>query len=162
MNKHDDAAFIAANAAVTGEVKIAKDASIWYGASVRGDFSSIEIGESSNIQDNASVHVDKDTPVRIGKRVTIGHNAVIHGCTIEDDCLIGMGAIILNRAVIGKGSVIGAGALVTEGKEIPPGSLAVGAPAKIVRKVSDEDIQRVRENAASYVEMALKHSAGEF
>ncbi|WP_319561567.1 gamma carbonic anhydrase family protein [Marispirochaeta sp.] len=162
MSDVERAAFIAENATVTGNVRIEKDASVWYGASVRGDFAPIVIGESSNIQDNSSVHVDGDAPVSIGKGVTIGHNAVIHGCTIEDDCLIGMGAIILNRAVIGEGSIIGAGALVTEGKVIPPRSLAVGAPARVMREVSEDELQRVKENAASYADMARRHKAGEF
>jgi carbonic anhydrase/acetyltransferase-like protein (isoleucine patch superfamily) len=162
MSNHEKAAFIAETAAVTGDVSLEKDASVWYGASVRGDYASINVGEASNIQDNASIHVDHDAPVKIGKGVTVGHNAVIHGCTVEDDCLIGMGAIILNRAVIGKGSIIGAGALVTEGKVIPPGSLAVGSPAKVMRKVSEEELGRVRQNASSYVEMARRHEAGEF
>lgn len=162
MSIREKAAFVAENAAVTGDVTVGKDASVWYGASVRGDYAPIVIGESTNIQDNASIHVDHEAPVKIGKGVTIGHNAVIHGCTVEDDCLIGMGAIILNRAVIGKGSIIGAGALVTEGKVIPPGSLAVGSPATVMRKVTDEDLQRVRLNASSYVEMARRHNAGEF
>lgn len=153
--------FTAPNAAVTGDVELAEESSVWYGASLRGDLAPVRIGRRTNIQDNATVHVDTDTPTTIGDGVTVGHNAVVHGCTVGDDCLIGMGAIILNNAVVGEGSIIGAGALVTEGKQIPPRSLAVGSPAKVVRQVSDEELQKIRANAARYVTAARRHAAGE-
>ena len=158
----ENAGFIAPNAAVTGDVELGRGASVWYGASVRGDIAPIRIGDGSNIQDNASVHVDEEVPASIGSGVTVGHNAVIHGCTIEDDCLIGMGAIILNGARIGAGSIVGAGALVTENKEIPPGSLAVGAPARVVRPISDEEREKVKANAERYMVNARRHARGEF
>ena len=158
----DKAAFIAPNAAVTGNVTLEKDSSVWYGASVRGDLAPVTIGAGTNIQDNATVHVDTNTPAVIGSGVTVGHNAVLHGCTVEDNCLIGMGAIVLNRAVVGEGSVIGAGALVTENKEIPPGSLAVGSPAKVIRKLSEKDLEAIKKNAGHYIEYARRHKDGEF
>lgn len=152
-----DSAFIAPTATVIGDVTLARDASVWYGASVRGDLASITIGAGSNVQDNASVHVDLDTPVHIGSNVTIGHNAVIHGATIEDDVLIGMGAIVLNRAVIGRGSLIAAGTVVREGAIIPPGSLVAGVPGKILRELEPEQQAHMRENAALYVACARAH-----
>ncbi len=158
----DTAAFIADNAAVTGNVSLGKDSSVWYGASVRGDLAPITIGEATNIQDNASVHVDTDTPTVVGKGVTVGHNAVLHGCTVGDNCLIGMGAIVLNRSVIGEGSIIGAGALVTEDKVIPPGSLAVGSPAKVIRQIDEASLEKVKKNAGHYVEYARRHKNGEY
>jgi carbonic anhydrase/acetyltransferase-like protein (isoleucine patch superfamily) len=147
----DDTVFIASTAAVIGDVRLGRDASVWYGASVRADLAPIIIGEASNVQDNASLHVDFDLPVVIGARVTIGHNAVVHGATVEDECLIGMGAVVMNRAVVGKGSLIAAGAVVTEGIVIPPGSLAAGVPAKVIRQLSPEQQAGIRENAAIYI-----------
>lgn len=148
--------YIAKDATVTGEVKIGEDANIWHHATVRGDIEPISIGNNSNVQDNAVIHVDEDYPVTIGDDVTIGHGAIIHGCTIEDGALIGMGAIILNGAKIGKNSLIGAGALVTENTEIPEGSLAFGNPAKIRRELSPEEIIMSKKNAEHYVEAARK------
>jgi carbonic anhydrase/acetyltransferase-like protein (isoleucine patch superfamily) len=147
----DDSVFIAPNAAVIGDVWLGADASVWYGASVRADIAPIIIGEASNVQDNASLQVDFDVPVIIGARVTIGHNAVIHGATIEDECLIGMGAVVLNRAVVGKGSLVAAGAVVTEGMIVPPGSLVAGVPAKVLRPLSPEQQEGIRKNAGIYV-----------
>ncbi len=158
----DAAAFIANNAAVTGDVSLGKDCSVWYGASLRGDLAPVTIGAESNIQDNASVHVDTNTPTIVGNGVTVGHNAILHGCTVEDNCLIGMGAIVLNRAVVGEGSVIGAGALITEGKIIPPRSLAVGSPAKVIRQIDDENLAKVKKNAGHYIELARRHKNSEF
>lgn len=149
--KIDESAFVAKNATVLGDVKIGKDVSIWFSAVLRGDINSIVIEDGSNVQDNATVHVDKEYGVKIGKNVSVGHNAIIHGCTIEDDVLIGMGAIILNGAHIGKNTIIGAGALVTEGKIIPEGSLVVGSPAKVIREISPEQLDGLKENARNYV-----------
>lgn len=149
-----DDAFIAPNAAVIGDVRLGADASIWYGASVRADIAPIVIGEAANVQDNASLHVDFDVPVIIGARVTIGHNAVVHGATVEDECLIGMGAVVLNRAVIGRGSLVAAGAVVTEGMVIPPGSLVAGVPAKVIRPLTPEQQEGIRKNAEIYVACA--------
>ncbi|MBP7494110.1 MAG: gamma carbonic anhydrase family protein [Spirochaetales bacterium] len=149
-----DAAFIAWNAEVSGSVELGKDVSIWFGASVRGDIEPITIQEDTNIQDNATLHTDFGAPCTIGKRVTIGHNAVIHGCTVGDDCLIGMGAVLLSRSEIGKESIVGAGALVTEGKIFPPRSLILGSPAKVVRTLDDSAIDAIRKNSQNYIKLA--------
>jgi gamma-carbonic anhydrase len=144
--------FIAETAAVIGDVQLGQDASIWFGATVRGDVHRIRIGERSNVQDNAVVHVTHGSaPTTIGKGVTIGHSAVVHGCTIEDDVLVGMGAIILDKAVIGSHSIIGAGALVTSGVIIPPRSLVLGSPAKVVRSLTEEEVASIGEYASNYV-----------
>ncbi|MHB9129521.1 MAG: gamma carbonic anhydrase family protein [Armatimonadota bacterium] len=156
----DDSVFIAPTATVIGEVTMGQNASIWYGASVRADIAPIVIGAESNVQDNASLHVDFDLPVIIGERVTIGHNAVVHGATLEDEVLVGMGAVVLNRAVVGKGSIIAAGAVVREGMIIPPGSLVAGVPGKIVKELGEEQQAHIRENAAIYVTCARAHAAG--
>jgi carbonic anhydrase/acetyltransferase-like protein (isoleucine patch superfamily) len=156
-----DAAFIAWNAEVSGDVVLGEDANVWFGSAVRGDIMPIRIGQKTNIQDNATVHVDYDAPCTIGNGVTIGHNAVIHGCTVEDGCLVGMGAVILSRAVIGKESVVGAGSLVTEGKTFPPRSLIMGSPAKFVRTLDDGAVERTRKNSESYVKLA-KEAASEY
>ena len=145
--------YIAEGAVVKGQVTMADGASVWYNATVRGDSEPIEIGRNSNIQDNAVVHVDLSHSVRIGDNVTIGHSAIVHGCTIGDNTLIGM---VLNGARIGKNCVIGAGALVTRGTNIPDGSLAFGSPAKVVRPLTDEEIAENHRNAMHYVEIARK------
>lgn len=150
----DETVFVAWNAEVCGSVELGPHASVWFGASVRADIAPITIGAYSNVQDNASVHVDVDLPVVIGSYVTIGHNAVIHGCTIGDGSLIGMGAVVLSGAVIGEESLVGAGALVTEGKEFPPRSLILGSPARVVRSLTDEEVERIRRNALLYAELA--------
>jgi carbonic anhydrase/acetyltransferase-like protein (isoleucine patch superfamily) len=154
----DASNYIAPTAAVIGDVTLGEGASIWFGASLRGDVHWIEVGAESNVQDNATVHVSRGThPCRIGERVTIGHNAVVHGCTVEDDCLIGMAAVVLDGAVIGAGSLVGAHALVTGNTVIPPRSLVLGAPAAAVRSVSDEEVERNRANAAHYVRMSAMY-----
>lgn len=153
----ETAAFVAPNATVIGDVTLGKDVSIWYGASVRGDMASITIGDYSNVQENATIHVDPGIPVSIGSGVTIGHNAVIHGATIEDDVLIGMGAIVLNHAVVGKGSIIAAGAVVREGMTVPPGSLVAGVPGKVLKELTPEQQEHIKENGAAYVECAKAH-----
>lgn len=150
----DPEAFIAEGAVVRGDVRIERNASIWYNAVLRGDVDSIAVGEGSNIQDGCVVHVDRGCPVRIGRNVTVGHGATVHGCTIGDGTLIGMGAIILNGAVIGEGCIVGAGALVTQGKHIPAGTLVVGSPARTVRAVTPEEREHNLANAQLYVEEA--------
>jgi carbonic anhydrase/acetyltransferase-like protein (isoleucine patch superfamily) len=155
------AAFIAWNAEVAGEVALGTDVSVWFSATVRGDMAGIRIGDRTNVQDGATLHVDTDTPLLIGSDVTVGHNAVLHGCTVEDGCLIGMGAIVLNRAVIGRESVVGAGALVTEGKVFPPRSLIIGTPAKALRQVDEKTVAEVRGNATAYVRMARDAAGGQ-
>lgn len=147
-------AFIAKGAVVMGNVTLETDVSIWYNATVRSIGDIIHIGEGSNIQDNAVIHVDKNYEVIIGKYVTVGHSAIIHGCKIGDNSLIGMGAIILNGAVIGKNCIIGAGALITQDTVIPDNSLVVGCPGKIIRQVSDEAVADSIQNALHYVEEA--------
>ena len=147
--------FVADSAAVVGDVTLSDGASVWYGASLRGDVHWIEVGEGSNVQDNATVHVSRGThPCQIRSGVTVGHNAVVHGCTIEDDVLIGMGAVVLDGAVIGVGSLVGAGALVTMNTVVPPRSLVIGSPARVVRTLTDEEVERNRANAAHYVRMS--------
>lgn len=149
-------AFIAPSASITGEVSLGDECSIWHNVTVRGDLARVEIGKRSNVQDGAILHVAIGLPCLIGDDVTVGHGAIVHGCKIGNRCLIGMGSIILNGAEIGEDCVIGAGALVTEGKKIPPRSLVVGSPAKIVRQVSDEELKGILENAASYCKLASK------
>ena len=150
----DPEAFIAEGAVIRGDVRIERNASIWYNAVLRGDVDSIAVGEGSNIQDGCVVHVDRGCPVRIGRNVTVGHGAIVHGCTIGDGTLVGMGAIILNGAVIGEGCIVGAGALVTQGKHIPAGTLVIGSPARTVRAVTPEEREHNLANAQLYVEEA--------
>ena len=150
----DPEAFIAEGAVVRGDVRIERNASIWYNAVLRGDVDSIAVGEGSNIQDGCVVHVDHGCPVRIGRNVTVGHGAIVHGCTIGDGTLVGMGAIILNGAVIGEGCIVGAGALVTQGKHIPAGTLVIGSPARTVRAVTPEEREHNLANAQLYIEEA--------
>lgn len=146
--------YIDPSAQVIGDVAIGERTSVWPGAVLRGDVHYIRIGEETSIQDNSVLHVDSgDFPLNVGSRVTVGHSVVLHGCTVEDECVIGIGAIILNGARIGKGSVVAAGALVPEGMEIPPGSMAMGVPAKVRRQVTPEEQERFRQNAARYVEL---------
>ncbi len=150
----DPTAFVAWNAEVAGEVRLGAASSVWFGATLRGDLAGITLGAGSNAQDGSTLHVDTDLPLTIGERVTIGHNAVLHGCTVGDDCLIGMGAVVLSGAVIGRESIVGAGALVTEGKSFPPRSVILGSPAKAVRSVDDEMLARIRENGRAYETLA--------
>jgi len=153
----DPTVFIAPGAVVVGAVTIGPRASVWFNAVVRGDSAEIEIGEDSNVQDNSVVHVDEDMPARIGRRVTIGHRAVIHGCTIEDECLIGMGSIVLTGARIGSGTLVGAGALVREGQVVPPGSLVVGTPARVIGPVNDAHREAIRNGHSHYAELARSY-----
>ena len=149
--------WIAPNANVIGEVTLAKDASIWFNAVLRADNEPIYIGEGSNVQDGSVIHTDPGCPTTIGKNVTIGHLVMLHGCIIEDDCLIGIGSTILNKAMIGKNSIIGANALVTENKVIPERSLVIGSPGKIIRQVTDEEVEQIKENAKHYVNNYKKY-----
>lgn len=146
--------YIAPGAIVLGEVTLGEDANIWYHATVRGDRAPIAIGKGSNIQDNSVVHVDEGYSVTIGDYVTVGHGAIIHGCSIGDNSLVGMGAIIMNGAEIGKNCIVGAGALVTQGTKVPDNSLILGNPAKIKREVTEEEIAHSLQNALFYVQEA--------
>lgn len=153
-------AFVAPNATVIGEIVAGTDVGIWYGAVIRADKDQISLGARTNIQDNCVLHTSAGHPVIIGDDVSVGHGAILHGCSVQDRVLVGMGAIILNGAVIGRESIIGAGALVSEGKNIPPRSLVIGVPGKIVRQVTDEEAEGILKNAGSYVHLAREH-AGE-
>ena len=139
---------------IIGNVKIDAESSIWYNAVLRGDIESITIGKYSNVQDNCVVHSSKNYPVELGDYVTVGHAAVLHGCKVEDNCLIGMNATVLNGAKIMKNCIVGAGALVTERKEFEEGSLIIGAPAKAVRKLTDEEIKDIKDHAVRYAQLA--------
>lgn len=141
---------MAANATVLGNVSLEAESNIWFGAVLRGDAAPIRIGEGSNVQDNVVIHCDTDYPVSVGKNVTIGHGAIIHGCTVQDNCLIGMGAILLNGCVIGTGSLVAAGALVTQGAVIPPNSLVMGSPAKVVRPLRPTESEDILNSAKEY------------
>lgn len=140
----------AESAIAAGDVELAEGAALWHGAVLRGDHDAIRVGERSNIQDNAVVHMDTGHPVRIGADVTVGHGAIVHGCTIGDACIIGMGAVLMNGCVIGEGSLVAAGALVTQGKVIPPRSLVVGSPAKVLRALTDEEYAGNLASAEEY------------
>lgn len=139
---------------IIGNVKIDAESSIWYNAVLRGDIESITIGKYSNIQDNCVVHSSKNFPVKLGDYVTVGHAAVLHGCEIEDNCLIGMNSTVLNGAKVMKNCIVGAGAVVTEGKKFEEGSLILGTPARAVRKLTDEEIENIKDHAVRYAELA--------
>ena len=158
----DPSAFIHPLAFVCGDVTLGARVSIWPTAVVRGDTAAITIGEDSNVQDGTIVHVDHGVPCTIGARVAIGHRAIVHGATVEDDCLIAMGAVLLNRVHVGRGSIIGAGAVCKEGQVIPPNSLVLGMPARIVRATTSEDHVRIRRTVESYLDLQLRHKRGEF
>ena len=152
------AAFVAENAAVTGDVTLGKDSSVWFSAVIRGDGPHIEIGERSNIQDGCVLHADPGYPLTVGGRVTVGHGAILHGCEVGDGSLIGMGAIVLNGAKIGKNCIVGAGALVTGGKEFEDGMLILGSPAKAVRRLTPVEIASNLSSAKHYVEQAKEYA----
>jgi carbonic anhydrase/acetyltransferase-like protein (isoleucine patch superfamily) len=154
-----DSAFVAPNATLVGQVTLGENTSIFYGAVLRADVDSITIGQGSNLQDNVTVHCDEGFPTSVGSGVSVGHGAVLHGCTVEDDCLIGMSATVLNGAVIGTGSLVAAGAVVLEGTIVPPGSLVAGVPAKVRRELSDDEKVGVRQNATHYLDIAAAHKA---
>ena len=152
------AAFVAANAAVTGDVTLGKDSSVWFSAVIRGDGPPIRIGERSNIQDGCVLHADPGYPLTVGNSVTVGHGAILHGCTVGDGTLIGMGAIVLNGAKIGNNCIVGAGALVTGGKEFEDGTLILGSPAKAVRRLTEEEIASSLNSAEHYVLQAKEYA----
>ena len=154
MKDIDESVYIAPGAQVVGNVKIGKDSSIWYNAVVRGDSSTVIVGERTNIQDLACLHVDMQDKLEIGDDVTIGHSAIVHGCIVGNNVIIGMGAIIMNGAHVGSNCIIGAGALVTENTKIPDGYMAFGSPAKVIRQLTDEEIDGIRKNAEHYVQQA--------
>lgn len=148
--------FIADGAAIVGDVEIGKGSSVWFNATIRGDCP-IRIGEYSNIQDNTVIHVDEGMDVQVGNYVTVGHACILHCCHIEDNALIGMGSIVMNNAHVGKNCMIGAGSLVTEGKEIPEGSLCFGRPAKVIRQLTEEEIESLRADALLYTKKAAEY-----
>jgi carbonic anhydrase/acetyltransferase-like protein (isoleucine patch superfamily) len=150
--------FLAPTAVVIGDVVIGEGSSVWFGAVVRGDIHSIRIGRRVNVQDMVMIHVDSPNhPTRIADDVTLGHRAIVHGCTIEEGCLIGMGSAIMNGAVIGEGSLVAAGAVVTQDKSIPPGSLVAGIPGKVLRQLSGEEVGGLRRHAQHYAELAATY-----
>ena len=152
-----ESVFVAPTASIIGNATLARDSSAFYGVSVRADTAAITVGEGSNLQDNVVLHADPGFPCTVGERVSVGHAAVVHGCTVEDDCLIGMGATVLNGAVVGAGSLVAAGAVVLEGTVVPPRSLVAGVPGKVRRELTEEEYDGVRANAARYRELAAAH-----
>ncbi len=155
-----DTAWVADNAQVMGDVHMSPDSSVWFSSVVRGDTATIRIGEGTNIQDGSVLHADVGIPLTIGKHVTVGHMVQLHGCTIGDESLIGIGAVVLNGAKIGKNCLVGAGSLVTEGKEFPDGSMILGSPAKVVRELTPEQIEGLRRSAQHYVNNKNRFKAG--
>ena len=155
-----DSAFVAPNASLVGSVVLGEGASVWYSAVLRADNEPITIGQDSNVQDGCAFHLDKGKPVTLGEGVSVGHNAVVHGATVEDHCLIGMGAVVMNGAHIGAESLVAAGALVTEGMVVPPRSLVAGVPAKVRRELSDAEVEGLHRNARIYTEHRELHRGG--
>jgi carbonic anhydrase/acetyltransferase-like protein (isoleucine patch superfamily) len=154
-------AYVAAGAVVVGDVTLGEQASVWFNAVLRGDVAAIRIGKRTNIQDGAVLHADEGFPCLLGDNVTVGHNATVHGCRIEDNVLIGMGSVIMNGVVVGRDSIVGVGAVVTEGTQIPPGSLVLGVPAKVRRPLEADDRARIAHAAAHYVENAKRYRGNE-
>lgn len=153
---HEEA-WVAASAALIGDVTLARGTSVFYNAVIRGDTESIRVGEDSNVQDGCVIHADPGHPVIVGARVSVGHNAVLHGCQVEDDCLIGMGATVLNGARVGAGSLIAANALILERTVVPSGTLVAGVPAKVRRELTADEVESVRRNAAQYCVLRERH-----
>ena len=153
-------AWVADSAEVIGNVQLGENASIWFGAVLRGDNETMTIGRNSNVQDMSTLHSDPGSPLTIGENVTIGHQVMLHGCTIGDNSLIGIQAVVLNNAKIGRNSIVGAGSVVTEGKEFPDNSLIFGSPAKVMRTISDEDAARLRHGSDHYVNNAIRYAKG--
>ena len=159
---YDDTNYIAETAVVIGDVTLGDGASVWHHCVLRGDVNWIRVGAETNVQDHTVVHVTHGTaPTNIGARVTIGHNAIIHGCTVEDEVLIGMGATVLDHAVIGRHSIVGAQALITKNTEIPPRSLVLGQPAEVVRELTDEEVESIQDGADNYVQYSAVHAGRE-
>lgn len=158
----DPTAFIARGAIVLGNVHLGADASLWYNTVVRGDTERIVIGDETNIQDLSMVHADPGYPCLVGRRVTVGHRAILHGCTVEDECLIGMGAILLNGVRVGRGSVVGAGAVLVESTIVPPGSVVLGIPGRVAREVDETMRERIDRSWRHYVAQAENHRRGQF
>jgi carbonic anhydrase/acetyltransferase-like protein (isoleucine patch superfamily) len=158
----DPTAFIAPTAVVLGDVTLGPRSSVWYTSVLRGDMAPISIGADSNIQDGSVVHVDEGVPCRVGERVGVGHRVILHGCTVEDDSLIGMGSVLLNHVTIGRGSVVAAGAVIPEGMQVPPGSLVMGVPGRIVRAVDPALRARIAETWRHYVGQAEAHRSGRY
>lgn len=152
-----ESAFIASSAEIIGDVEVGESSSVWFNAVVRGDMGSIRIGSRTSIQDNVVIHTDPSQRADIGDNVTVGHGAVIHGCTIDNNVIVGMNATVLNGAYIGKNSIVGANALVPEGKQFPENSIIIGVPSRVKREASDEDRVKIAENAAEYVELAKEY-----
>ncbi len=154
-----DTAWVAPNATLIGEVTLHERSSVYYGTVLRADVAAISLGEGSNLQDNVTVHCDRGVPTVIGAGVSVGHAATLHGCTVEDDCLIGMGATVLNGSVIGTGSLVAAGTVVLEGTIVPPGSLVAGVPGKVRRELTDDERAGIRDNAGRYLDYTEAHRA---
>lgn len=155
-----DSAWVADNAEVMGDVRLGENVSIWFNTTLRGDNDPITIGDGTNIQDGSVLHTDEGVPLTIGRNVTVGHMVMLHGCSIGDESLIGIGAIVLNGAKIGRNCLVGAGALVTEGKEFPDGSMIIGSPAKVVRQLTPEQIEGLRYSAQHYIDNARRYKQG--
>ncbi len=152
--KIHESCFVAETAVIIGDVEIGAHSSVWYGAVIRGDVNYVRIGEGCSVQDNVTLHVERgDLALRIGDNVTIGHNAVVHACTVEDECLIGMGSVVLDGAVVGRGSIVAAGAVVPPGMSVPPRSLVAGVPARVRRELGGVDIEMILDNAKAYIEL---------
>jgi carbonic anhydrase/acetyltransferase-like protein (isoleucine patch superfamily) len=155
-------AYIAPSALVMGDVTLGEESSVWYGSVLRGDMAPIRVGARTCLQDGTIVHVDEGVPCTVGDRVGVGHRVILHGCTVEEDCLIGMGSILLNGVLVGRGSVVGAGALLTEGMQVPPGSVVMGVPGKVARQVDPALAERIKATWQHYVEQARRHRSGAF
>jgi len=156
----DKTAWVAPGAALVGDVTIGREASVWFQATLRGDLAPVEVGEESNVQDHCVLHVERDGPVRLGARVTLGHGAIVHGAVVEDEVLVAMRAVVLSGCRIGRRSIIGAGAVVPEGTSVPEGSLVLGIPARVVRPLRPDEVERVLSNARSYVRLAAAYRRG--
>ena len=152
--------FIAETATLIGKVRLLEGASVWFGAVLRGDNEWIEVGEDSNVQDNSTCHTDLGFPLTIGKNCTIGHNVILHGCTVDDDALVGMGSIVMNGARIARGSIVGAGSVITEGKQFAEHSLIIGAPARVIRTLDSAQMSTMGSTAKSYVEKGPRYRNG--
>lgn len=153
-------AWVAPSATVVGDVHLGTEVSVWYGVVIRADTETIRIGAGSNVQDGSVLHADPGSPLTLGRDVVVGHCTVLHGCTVEDEVLVGIGAIVMNGAVLGTGSLVGAGALIPEGVLVPPRSLVLGAPGRVRRQTTDDEVERIRRTALRYRALRLTHAAG--